>query len=123
MKVRALANGFYNGSKVMKGEIFYIKPKKGKRSPNKGLTDHLVDIDITEEQQFSKYWMERLDEPENPELDQAHNDALRESIMKESLVSKGVSKSEMKSPDGNKSKSKKKSKKESVEETESEEVI
>ena len=77
MKVQATAKGFFNGSKVRKGEIFYIKPKKGKHSPDKGMTDYLVDIEMTEEDQFSERWMIKLDEPESPELDQAHNDALK----------------------------------------------
>lgn len=75
-KVMATANGYFNKTRVRKGEIFYIQPKKGKTSPDKGLTDFLVDIEMSEEDQFSKRWMIHLNEPINEEEDQEHNNAI-----------------------------------------------
>lgn len=87
--------GYFNGSKVRKGEIIYLRPKKGKKSKDRGLTDLLLDIEITEAQQFSPHWMMRINEPIDKESDQEHNDKIYVNAIDSDKVIKKMMKKEI----------------------------
>lgn len=96
MKCMCLINGaYFNGSRLRKGEIFYIRAKKGKRDKDSGLFDipeRWQDIKLTEKQQFSDKWMLKMDDPINEEEDQEHNDAIYKSEVDASKVIKKLAK-------------------------------
>lgn len=78
MKVQALANAWFGDRKIAKGEVFEIKERKGLRRLNK-YSDYTEAVVITEEQQFSKLWMLRLEDDEVTEDEEAHNELIREA--------------------------------------------
>jgi hypothetical protein len=66
MKVRAKDtgekySGYYGHRRRKPGEVFELEPIKRLRKDNK--TGLMREITITEEQQFSDRWMERIDGP------------------------------------------------------------
>lgn len=86
---------YFNNSRLKKGEIFYIYPRKGKRDPQKGMIDdmgHYEDIVLTCEQQYSKRWMRRLKDDINEEEDQEHNDQLYANAQSSDKVIKKLAK-------------------------------
>jgi len=66
MKVKAKDTGekyagYYGHRRRVPGEVFNLEPIKRLRKDNK--TGLMREITITEEQQFSERWMERVDAP------------------------------------------------------------
>lgn len=61
MRVKALMPGMYDNKRVKEGEVFVLRPIKGKWI-NK-TTGALEDHTFTVEEQFSHRWMESLDGP------------------------------------------------------------
>lgn len=58
MKVRAKKLGYYDNKRRREGEVFELKPVKGKK---KKAERNIGDLVLTPEQQFSDLWMERVD--------------------------------------------------------------
>ena len=84
IKVQALRDGFFDGSKVIEGAIFIIQEKSGKKRISK-YADYTEAIVITVQDQFSKYWMVELEEGDS-ELHKKHNSEVKERRAKEELL-------------------------------------
>lgn len=95
MKVRALKTGYYGLSRRRAGQVFEIKPVKGKR--HKMIVDkdgrsyqsqELEELILTEEEQFAKSWMERVDddEPVDGEEDEFVEEAPKKKAKKKKAV-------------------------------------
>jgi hypothetical protein len=74
MRVRAIAPGYHNLLRRKVGDVFDLKPIKGKKvkpvvdeSGKKRLSNVLEDHLFTEEEQFSSKWMEKVEDEEHEE--------------------------------------------------------
>ena len=118
IKVQALRNGFFDYQKIIEGQIFEIKERKGKQRITR-YSDYTEDIIVTVADQFSKFWMIELkneggldanDEAQNKVLIEAKakEDKLRAKDSEKSLatltnkpeVKKATEKEPVKEPDG-----------------------
>lgn len=87
MRVRAIAPGYHGLLRRKIGDIFDLKPIKGKRvmrvkdeNGKDRMTNVLEDCVFTEEQQFSSKWMERVEADEHDEEVEESEEGLDEEV-------------------------------------------
>lgn len=74
--VQAIRDGFFGDSKVIQGEVFKIREKKGFKRINK-YSDHTEEVVVTVAQQFSRFWMVELESGDDEEH-KLHNEQIKE---------------------------------------------
>jgi len=86
MRVKAIAPGYHGLLRRKVGDIFDLKPIKGKRvkvvveDGKRSLSNELEDHLFTEEEQFSSNWMVKVDADEHDEEVEESEEGLQEDV-------------------------------------------